>query len=253
MIDLGTLGGTYGGPGANLGLDTNLAMNNRGQVVGASTLAGDLVAHPFLWNHGVLLDLGTLGGDNGSANWINEAGDVVGEADLPGSVVHHAFLWRNGEITDLGTLGSTSFAEAVNSSGQVVGRSRTGSPTSSLQHAFLWEHGGPMIDLNTLMPASSDVLLTDACCITEDGEIVATGTLATGDVRTILLIPCEEGTAACGDAAEAAVSTTHNNLMPPLNRSTTSTTRPMPSETTVTWRARWALRYKLPGLTTPKD
>jgi len=253
MIDLGTLGGTYGGPGANLGMDTNLAMNNRGQVVGASTLAGDLVAHPFLWNHGVLLDLGTLGGDNGSANWINDAGDVVGEGDLPGSVVHHAFLWRGGTIIDLGTLGSTSFAEAINSNGQIVGRSRTGSPTSALQHAFLWEHGGPMIDLNTLIPANANVLLTEACCITEDGEIVATGTLASGAVRTILLIPCEESAEICVDAGEAALATTHDNLMVPLNRLTMSTTHPTPSETVPTWRARLAQRYHVPSLATPKD
>jgi probable HAF family extracellular repeat protein len=252
MTDLGTLGGTFGGPGSNLNMDTTLAMNNRGQVVGASTLAGDLVAHPFLWDDGVLRDLGTLGGDNGSANWINDAGDVVGEADLPGNIVHHAFLWRNGAMTDLGTLGSTSFAGAINSGGQIVGRSRIGAPTSPLQHAFLWEHGGPMIDLNTLIPANSDLLLTDACCINEGGEIVATGTLASGDVRTILLIPCGEGPEA-GDDATEGLATTHDNLMPPLNRSTMSTIPRTPSRTVATWRSRLALRYKLPGVRTPRD
>ena len=38
MLDLGTLGGTYGF--AN-------ALNNRGQVVGQSNLTGDLTFHPF--------------------------------------------------------------------------------------------------------------------------------------------------------------------------------------------------------------
>ena len=38
MHDLGSLGGTFGGPDA---------MNSRGQVVGNSNLAGDQVSHPF--------------------------------------------------------------------------------------------------------------------------------------------------------------------------------------------------------------
>jgi probable HAF family extracellular repeat protein len=253
MIDLGTLGGTYGGPGANLGLDTGLAMNNRGQVVGASTLAGDQVAHPFLWDDGLLRDLGTLGGDNGSPTWINDAGDVVGEADLPGSIVHHAFLWRNGAMTDLGTLGSTSFAGAINSSGQIVGRSRIGAATSPLQHAFLWENGGPMIDLNTLILGNSDLLLTDACCITQSGEIVATGMLASGDMRTLLLIPCGEGTEGCGDVSESALATIHGNLMSPSNRSTMLTTSRTPSGSFAAWRARLVLRYNLPGVKAPRD
>ena len=110
-----------------------------------------------------------------------------------------------------------------------------------------------MIDLNTLIPVNANVLLTDACCITEDGEIVATGTLATGDVRTILLIPCEEGTEVCADSGEAALATTQDNLMAPLNRLTMSATHPSPSETVVTWRARLAQHYHIPSLAPPKD
>jgi len=53
MADLGTLGGTMG---------FATAINNRGQVVGQSNMAGDQTAHPFLWGRGKLKDLGTLGG-----------------------------------------------------------------------------------------------------------------------------------------------------------------------------------------------
>jgi len=55
-------------------------MNNRGWVVGQSNVAGDLTAHPFLWDGKKMMDLGTFGGDAGQANWLNEAGDIVGSA-----------------------------------------------------------------------------------------------------------------------------------------------------------------------------
>jgi len=77
MLDLGTLGGTLG---------SAAALNNRGEVVGQSNLAGDLIFHPFLWTKSRgMQDLGTFGGDTGTTEWINDAGEVVGKADLPGS------------------------------------------------------------------------------------------------------------------------------------------------------------------------
>ena len=51
MSDLGSFGGTSGF--AN-------ALNNRGQVAGSMNLPGDANAHPFLWDRGTLVDLGTL-------------------------------------------------------------------------------------------------------------------------------------------------------------------------------------------------
>ena len=67
MLDLGTLGGSFG---------VSAHLNNRGQVVGFSDLAGDLAAHPYLWDGGRMTDLGVLGGTFGLANWINDAGEV---------------------------------------------------------------------------------------------------------------------------------------------------------------------------------
>jgi probable HAF family extracellular repeat protein len=164
MTDLGTLGGTIG---------FAQGINNRGQVIGHSNLAGNLISHPFLWHRGVLTDLGTLGGDNGMTSWINDAGEVVGEADLPGSQTHNAFLWKNGVMTDLGNLGQTSFAFAINSKGQVVGASRIDGGTV---HAFLWEKGSPMIDLNAFVPSGSSLQqLTHAFNINDRGEIYGRG------------------------------------------------------------------------------
>jgi probable HAF family extracellular repeat protein len=160
MTDFGTLGGTVG---------FAQGINNRGQVIGQSNLAGNVIFHPFIWDRGLLTGLGTLGGDNGTTSWINDAGQVVGEADLPGSQTHDAFLWKNGVMTDLGNLGQTSFAFAINSKGQVVGASRIDGGTV---HAFLWEKGGPMIDLNAFVPSGSSLQqLTHAFNINDRGEI----------------------------------------------------------------------------------
>ncbi len=177
MVDIGTLGGTFGGASF---------INNRGEVVGTSNLAGDQTQHPYLWDRGSLKDLGTLGGDNGQAIWINDAGEVVGEADLPGSQTHDGFLWKNGVMTDLGNLGLTSFAFAINSEGQIVGHSKIDDGTF---RAFIWERGGPMVDLNMLVSPASDLVLADPYSINDRGEIAVTGFLPNGDEHAVILIP----------------------------------------------------------------
>lgn len=201
MIDIGTFGGTCG--------ITN-ALNNRGQVAGQSYLAGNLIAHAFLWDKAKnppLMDLGTLGGDNASALWLNDTGQVVGYADLPPNppgcsgltCQHHGFLWKHGVMTDLGSVGSDpcSRALSINSSGQIVGFTAAvcgGNPT----HGFLWENGGPAVDLNSLVAPSSGLTLNQPTFINDRGEIGGYGTLANGDTHAFVLIPCESGGAGCG-------------------------------------------------------
>jgi probable HAF family extracellular repeat protein len=167
MQDLGTLGGT-------LCCQETVVANSRGQVASDSTLAGDLVTHPFLWDKGKLIDLGTLGGTNGVVNGINDRGEVVGFAARPGDPGNDGFLWRNGVMTDLGNLGRTSSAWVVNSQGQVIGASRIDSTPGNIR-AFLWEKGGPIVDLNALIPQNSPLTLVFAANINERGEIAGLG------------------------------------------------------------------------------
>jgi probable HAF family extracellular repeat protein len=194
MIDVGSFGGTCAVP---------QAFNNRGQLVGQSYLAGNATAHAFLWDKRSktqLKDLGTLGGDNAAALWIDDAGDVVGYADLynPGGCnglpcVHHGFLWRNGVMTDLGTIGTDpcSRALSVNARGQVVGATAA-ICGGNLTRGFLWENGGPAVDLNSLV-STNEFALAQPVYINDRGEIAVTGTLANGDTHAILLVPCDEG------------------------------------------------------------
>jgi probable HAF family extracellular repeat protein len=172
MLDLGSPGGTDSEP---------TALDESGEVVGYSTLPGDSTTHPFLWRRGQLIDLGTLGGDTGTTNWINDCGDIAGKADLPGPAPqnHDAVLWRNGKMIDLGVLPGDACSNAyfVNSRGQVVGTSEDRKlcsiPTG--QHAFLWEKGGPMVDLNTLIAPGANLRLTFAVAINNYGEIAGFG------------------------------------------------------------------------------
>ncbi len=217
ITDLGTLGGNFFGEAQ--------CANNAGQVAGTSTLVGDATFHAFLWQNNVMRDLGTLGGDNSSAAWINVAGDVVGDADLPGADVtglHHAFLWHHGMMTDLGTLGSTSHAIAMNANGQVVGQSRLGDPSSSLQHAFLSEKGGPMADLNNLISPNSPLELYTAEDVNDPGWIAGRGLPGGCDDidacgHVFLLIPCDPAKGQDCSAVNAGTNGTVPNKRPGMS------------------------------------
>jgi probable HAF family extracellular repeat protein len=127
VTDLSTLGGTF---------SIAFGMNNKPQVVGQSTLPGDTQAHAFLWQKGVMTDLGTLGGPNSIAAFpLNERGEVSGGAetstpdpngeDFCGFGTHLIclpFLWQHGVMTALPTLGGNNgVAGEISNRGQVVG------------------------------------------------------------------------------------------------------------------------------------
>jgi probable HAF family extracellular repeat protein len=183
MVDIGSLGGTLG--------FVNW-MNNRGQVVGSSTVAGDQNDRPYLWDKEKgLQDLGLFpGGVHGNADWINDAGEIVGGSDSSNGF--HAFLWKKGVMIDLGNLAGdcASQATSINSQGQIVGNGSVDCTNEA--HAILFENGGTPTDLNTLVPPGSGATVLNAFNINDRGEIAGFGVLTNGDTRAVLLIPCDE-------------------------------------------------------------
>ena len=162
MIDLGTLGGDYG---------NTSWLNDQGEVVGLSNLAGDNAFHPFLSNGRRMIDLGTLGGSSGAAFWVSNSGDVVGVAQTPDGS-WDGFLWHDGNMVDLPPVDGApqSNANSVNDQGEAVGN--TQDANFNELDAVLWA-GGHAYDLNTLV-APSAVQLTAAQYINDHGDIVST-------------------------------------------------------------------------------
>jgi probable HAF family extracellular repeat protein len=234
MIDIGTLGGVCGFASG---------LNNRGQVVGLSDLAGDQQWHAYVWDQRhdrKPRDLGTFGGSNSSALTISDAGHVIGWANLPGDKSIRAFLWRNGKKANLGSLHSDpcSLAFSLNSNDQVVGVSVPGCDfnNESGYRAFLWEDDGGIVDLNTLIPHGSDLHLSLPETINDRGEIAGIAFLPNGDQHAFLLIPCDENNrpvegcdySLAGPAAtESTAPTTHKpTIAAPRSGRRPSTSRP---------------------------
>jgi probable HAF family extracellular repeat protein len=217
MIDVGTLGG-HGGFAA--------ALNNRGEEVGNSNIAGDIGTHPFFWSNGTITDLGTFGGNYGDGNDLNDNGEVVGDGYFPGDQVRHAFLWSHGNKKDLGVLprDKCSTASTINSRGQVVGSS--GMCGFGIR-AFIWEDG-EMANLNDLVFPKSDVILVEPTVISEDGRIGVNGLppgCDNGDLcgHPYLLIPdgdCDDNLSARITADQSRPAETLASIPPPNDQAT---------------------------------
>lgn len=112
-------------------------------------IAGYSNQHPMLWRGSTAQQLGTLGGSYGNAIGINNAGQAVGMSATADNMYGHATLWDGDRVIDLGTLGGRlSVAWALNDSGDIVGYS-TVTPDDYTSHPTLWKNG-TVRDLGTL-------------------------------------------------------------------------------------------------------
>ena len=156
-------------------MSTAMGINDSGQVTGdAQTVSGSF--HPFVYAGGSMLDLGTLGGSNGSGTAINVSGQIAGFAETSSGSTH-AFRYSSGTMVDLGVLAGGSFSAGfgIDNNGQVVGFADISGLTDS--RAFIYT-GGTMHDLNSLVVSGlGGMTLTIADDINDVGQIVGTGCL----------------------------------------------------------------------------
>ena len=188
VIDLGTFGGGEGY--ANM-------VNDFGQVVGyAQNDKADAFdyfglgtqSRAFLWQYGQLIDLGTLGGSDSQAEFINDSGQIAGVSYTGSTAVNtgpscnaganvppqHPFFWENGKMLDIGTLGGNcAWVAGLNNRGQVAGNS-TQADINADPHAFLWSRETGMQELATLPGAA----FTQADGINDAGEVIGTACTA---------------------------------------------------------------------------
>ena len=191
---LGTLGGKN-----SVAID----INDRGQVVGQSGVDpnGTDLDHVFLWQRGVMKDLGTgftpkdlnnkghiavtfignngvrraglrrdgkivdLGTpDYGYAYALNDNDEVVGSYDN-GKGQLHAFVWRNGVITDL--PGENGAAHGINNKGVVVGLILAEDATHTYTYRGVVWRNGKLTELGAGFE--------DAVAVNDDGVIIGNG------------------------------------------------------------------------------
>jgi probable HAF family extracellular repeat protein len=196
------LTGDIGAPG--LGGPNSIAFgdNERFQSAGeAETSAPDpngedfcgfgthLTCSSFLWRDGEMVQLPTLGGNNGAANAINNWGKVAGFAEnatpdpgcpAPQVLQFKPVVWGNGVIHRLPTVAGDpdGVAYNVNDNGEVVGASgacTTFNPNflNSLLavHALLWENG-KATDLGNLGGQTGQAGGNAAYDVNNRGEVV---------------------------------------------------------------------------------
>lgn len=170
-IDLGLLDSTAGS------VAEALDVNDLEQIVGWTRAGFVGPSHAFLWQHGVMTDIGTLGGSTSYGLFINRNGQIAGWSTTA-AAEQHAFFWQAGVMTDVGTLGgANSYPNAFSEDGAIVGYSRD---AAGATHAFLWRDG-VLQDLGTLGGSFSV-----AAAINANGQVVGQSATASGENHAFL-------------------------------------------------------------------
>ena len=169
-------------------------VNDAGDVVGWMGTSNGIDSHAFVWNDGVMMDLGLIPGSFAAqAQAINSARAILITASLQkdesSPVLSRSFLCQDGNMTDLGVLAGFDRCSGfdLNDAFSVVGVcSKSSNP--NFRRAFIWRDGA-MMDLNNLIPAESGLNITWVRGINNRGQITGQAQDLTGHVVGVVLAP----------------------------------------------------------------
>ena len=172
-------------------------INDQGDAVGYSGNCTS-ATHAVMWKDNTAFVLQDLGGTGSNfAYAISNRGQIVGQVGSADGATFYAAVWRDGAhgaVTNLGALPGdfAAFATGINNRGQVVGNDFDSNFDWS--HGFIWQDG-VMTDLNTLIPADSNLFIISASNINERGQISGMATVETGphagEIHAFLLNPVD--------------------------------------------------------------
>jgi probable HAF family extracellular repeat protein len=92
--------------------------------------------HAFMYFNGLMTDIGSFGGYSAALD-VNDGRTIVGFSSTTSNGTAHAFVYNSGVMTDI--VGGESYAQGVNSLGDVVGQFLIQNQTA--HHAFLYSKG----------------------------------------------------------------------------------------------------------------
>ncbi len=193
------------------------AINDKGEVVGISGLCSNAVGgasaeHALLWENGVAINLGNIGGEAwNTPTSLNNQGVVVGFGNISGdenaAENPAAFIWTKTKgINEIYPFGSDTndVLFDINEKNQAVGNSFNVNAGTS--RAVLWQNGA-LNDLNALVVQPTSLYLTLAQGINDAGEITGTATdTSTGETVGFIAVPVFDGSGSPAGARKVSAS-----------------------------------------------
>jgi probable HAF family extracellular repeat protein len=140
--------GTLGGPRSAAS-----SVNDLRQVVGWSHLPGDMSTRAFVWQDDQMDALPVLGGDNATAEWINNSGQIVGGSTTDSSGRQQfAVLWENDTVIQLPPFhpGRSNRASYIHDNGDIAGSVNVPGGNGFIRRGAIWRDGELFLQLGTL-------------------------------------------------------------------------------------------------------